>query len=119
MFGVILGILPLIVRLVEGFMSANGLSVVAVLGDGELFISSAAISGGALGDLLYAIRPRDRPAVRLLLGFFAMATTLLTSLAYLVARSGSPPDKIVNSSLILFFATLVSAGSCIAYSVRA
>lgn len=118
MFGVVLGALPLIVRLVEGLLSADGLRLMNVLGDGELFISSAAISGGALGDLLYSSRPRDNPAIRLLIGFFTVATTLLTSLAYLVAKSGSPPDKIISGSVILFIATLISSGSCIAYSVR-
>lgn len=60
LFGVILGLLPLIASVIKGAMSPDGLSFTQVLGGGELFIVSAVIAAGAMGELFAGPSRRDR-----------------------------------------------------------
>lgn len=116
LFGVIFGTLPLIVRFVTLLMSSGDISAVSMLGDGELLISSAAISAGALGEVFFATFDERTRIQRTTVGFMSMIVCICTSVAYVQAKVASP-EVVVNASLILFAATLCVAATCVSMAV--
>ena len=73
LFGVMLGLLPLIARVIKGAMSKDGLSITEVLGDGELFIVSAVIAAGAMGELFAGAFKECPSLLTVLAGFWTLS----------------------------------------------
>lgn len=75
-FGVVLGTLPVLLSILTG-------SLGRVLSNGELLISSAAIAGGALGELLYANVPHAEKAFRSSIGGFCIILCICNTAAFM------------------------------------
>jgi hypothetical protein len=118
MFGVIFAVLPVSLRILVSGMSKNGVSIEQLLGDGELFISTAAISAAAIGDILYVAFQEGNKfstSKQIVSGFSAfvcLGCCLLSAAAYLNVKA-STAGAIVDVSVALFVITLVAAMACV------
>jgi hypothetical protein len=109
LFGVILGLLPLIASVIKGAMSPDGLSFTEVLGGGELFIVSAVIAAGAMGEL-FAGGFKEAPILlTVLAGFWTLLAFAANTMAYM-AVSTAPQPTVVHLSLVFFPFTLLASG---------
>jgi hypothetical protein len=116
-FGVVLGLAPMLVNSVRSAMSANGLNLTEVLGQGELFIGGAVIAGGAFGELLAAGLTKDFSTkgttfkvFAILAGCGAMLLLLANTAGYMV---NADPLVVRNFSQWFFIATLIPSGAII------
>lgn len=112
-FGVIVGSLPLIASMIRDAMSRGGLSLTEVLKGGDLFVISAVVAAGALGELLavafaggFGETPRVLPV---LAGCWTFLAFVGNTIAY-TAVSVSSPATVVNWSLVFFPLTILASG---------
>lgn len=118
LFGVGFGLLPLLVRFILLVMSQTGVSVSLLLGDGELLIAFAAISGSALGELFSSRRRNDvSEPLQMTVMFFALIACLSCAVAYGQARS-TPLDILIPVSMVLSLSALLAASACIILAVK-
>lgn len=117
LFGVVLGLLPLIANGIKGVMSNQGFSLTEVLGGGELFIVSAVIAAGAIGELLVGTVRRRPPLLTVLAGFCTLAAFAANTMAYM-AVSTAPHSIVTNLSLGFFPFTLLASGFSIGMAVE-
>jgi hypothetical protein len=117
-FGVIFGLLPLIVAALKTGMSHDGFRLTAILGHGELFIAGAVIAGGAIGELVAAAFARDYSGtatafkvVAILIGCWTALALVANAIAYMV---DADPQTIRDTSLWLFPVAVVPSGVTIA-----
>lgn len=117
-FGVVFGLLPLIVGAIRTGMSREGFQLTAVLGHGELFIASAVIAGGAIGELVAAAFARDYSetatvfkVLAILIGCWTALALVANSIAYMV---DADPQTIRDASLWLFPVAVFPSGVTIA-----
>lgn len=104
MFGVIFGALPILLSLFTAKWTE-------VMNNGELLISSAAISGGALGELLYADVPSKEKLFRTIVGGFCVLACVCNTAAFVAAANFR--DNMYGMSWGLFSATVVAGVSSI------
>lgn len=117
LFGVVLGLLPLIASVIRGVMSKDAFSFTEVLGGGELFIVSAVIAAGAMGEL-FAGAFRDSPRLlTILAGFWTLLAFTANTMAYM-AVSSAPHSTVMNLSLAFFPFTLIASGLSIGTAVE-
>ncbi|GAA2427176.1 hypothetical protein [Mycolicibacterium llatzerense] len=112
-FGVIVGLLPIIIVSIQTGMS-HEFSIVDVLGKGELFVAGAVIAGGAIGELISAGISRDYSGTQtgfkvlaVFIGFFNLLALLANSIGYTVH---SDPSTITGTSIAFFLAAIVPSG---------
>jgi hypothetical protein len=120
LFGVVFGLLPLIISIIKDAASAEGLHLSSVLGKGELLMIGAVIAAGSLGELLATwLRASDgmgTKVLRILTGFTVLAAFTGNTILYVYAGSLSP-SAIANLSLIFFSVTVI--GSTVAVGTAA
>jgi hypothetical protein len=109
LFGVVFGLLPLIAVGFRELMTANQLSLHEILVDGELFVVSAVLSAGALGELLAAAYRGERNLTVVFSGFGCFAMFAANTMGYMLV-GGSSPDMVVAVSAWLFPTTLLASG---------
>lgn len=109
LFGVILGLLPLIASVIKGAMSTGGLSFTEVLGGGELFIVGAVIAAGAMGELFAGAFKEGPSLLTILAGFWTLLAFAANTMAYM-AVSTAPQTTVVHLSLGFFPFTLLASG---------
>jgi hypothetical protein len=112
LFGAFFGLMPLFARMLQEIFSPVGFSIDELLMNGELFIVSAVLSAGALGELLAAASKGMGYFVAVLTGFFCLATFAANTIAFVVATSASP-GQVTVGSLYLFPFSLLSSGVCV------
>jgi len=117
-FGVVFGLLPLLISLAKEGMSPDGLHLADVLGHGELMIVGAVIAAGALGEfvadaVIYGFADTS-PLSRLgaaWLWFFTALALVASTVAYMIPAD---PTTVTHVSLWLFPVALVPSGVTIA-----
>lgn len=112
LFGVILGLLPMVIGAVAGVMSKNGVDFQTLFAKGDVLVSSAAISGGATGEILFAKVPERHRLFKGTLGFFSIMFCLCNAIAY-TQIGASSPGTITAISLIFFVSTLMVSAVCV------
>jgi len=112
LFGVIIALLPLIAVGIKDAMSAEGFHLCNVLVDGELFVVSAVLAAGALGELLGAAYRTGLGLVVVFAGFGCFATFAGNMMCYMVVAD-SLPGAVVEVSVWLFALTLIPSGVAI------
>jgi len=111
LFSAIFGLLPLFAVMMKEIMSPAGFHITSVLASGDLFIVSAVISAGALGELI-AAGTKEAELVVIIAGFFCLAAFAGNTLAFVFAGNAKP-SEIVAISLWFFPATLIASGLCV------
>jgi len=111
LFSVIFGMMPLFALMLSGGFSTGKFSIDYVLARGDLFIISAVLSAGALGELL-AAGAKDANVPVIVSGFFSLACFAGNTLAFAFA-SGARPSEVVAYSSWLFAASLVASALCV------
>ena len=112
LFGVIIGLMPLVFDTLRATLSVQGFSVITTLARGQLFISSAAMSAGAMGELFFSSSARRGDILQVIAGFFCLLCCLANSVAYTQVPVAQPA-AIVTLSLIFFPLTILASGICI------
>jgi hypothetical protein len=112
-FGVFVGLAPLILDLLKTAMSPDSIQFEEVLGRGELFIVSAVVGAGVLGEVVTALvlgvlkSAGARRLVTLLISSgFAVLLTIANTGSYMVVSGGTVPAEVMEVSLIMFALTL-------------
>lgn len=109
LFGVALGLLPLIASAIKGSMSARGFEFGEVVGDGELFIVSAVIAAAAMGELFSNGFRENLRWLTVLAGFWTLLAFAANTMAYMSVPS-APQQTVVRLSTIFFLVTLPASG---------
>jgi hypothetical protein len=109
LFGVIFGLFPLVAVGFSDAMAGHGVKIHKVLSSGELFVVSAVISSGAMGELLAAAYRGQRNLTVLLSGFGTFALFTANTMGYMLVGS-STPNMVVLVSGVLFVPTLLTSG---------
>ena len=117
-FGVLIGLLPLMRPLSRDFLTDDGVSLDLVFGHGELFIVAAVIAAGAMGEIsLAGLRLHDGLQPMVALGGCFICFVLNTAAYWSVGQDGGAdplsPHRISVISLLLFGLTLLASGPCI------
>jgi hypothetical protein len=111
LFGAIFGLLPLFAQALKEVLSPAIFHINSILQSGELFIVSAVLSAGALGELLATVSRRVS-LVTIVAGFFCLTCFAGNTIAYVTADAAAI-SEIVAVSLWFFPPTLVASGVCI------
>lgn len=113
LFGAVFGLMPLFaVSLKEAFTPA-GFNIDTLLKSGDLFIVSAVLSAGALGELIAAASKGGMSFYFVVFsGFFCLAAFAGDTIAYVVA-SNATPSEVAIASLWCFPLTLLASGLCV------
>lgn len=111
LFGAVFGLMPLFAVMIKELLSPEGLRFSTVLNGGDLFIVSAVLSAGALGELLASTGEKSDFIV-IISGFFCLACFAGNTLAFVFA-SNARTSEIVILSLWFFPATLLASASCV------
>jgi len=102
-FGVIFGGLPLIADGVRDEFSAGGLDLNLVLVQGGLFIVSAVMAAGAIGELFMAKLPDNEHNFRIIVGGGCLLFCLGNAIAYVASTTSvaclTAEDNTVNASV--------------------
>jgi hypothetical protein len=109
LFGVICALLPFAAVSLKNVLSATPTTLDELLVGGELYVVSAVLAGGALGELIGAAYRRERSLVVVLAGFGCFATFAGNVMGYMVVGT-SNPEMIVSVSEWLFLLTLIASG---------
>ncbi|WP_396910910.1 hypothetical protein [Mycolicibacterium sp.] len=121
-FGVIFGLAPVIVNSLRSGMSAEGLNLTHVLGNGELFIVGAVIAGSAIGELVAAFVEQDFSSKPTTFKVFAIVAGVGTLLLLLANTAGymveSDPQTVRDASVGFFITTLFPTGAIIGMVAR-
>lgn len=112
LFGAFFGLMPLFAVGLKEVFSPSGFHIDNVLKNGDLFIVSAVLAAGALGELLAAASRGLSFFAAVVAGFFCLVTFAGDTIAYLVAGSAST-SEIVIASLWFFPITLLASGLCV------
>ncbi|MEV6448600.1 hypothetical protein [Amycolatopsis sp. NPDC051716] len=121
LFGVIFGLLPVIIAAFRDSVSPEGLNLDKMLGSGELLIVGAVIAAGATGELFASSRRRSTDGIVanlmwIFAGFAVIAAFAADTILYLIAV-GPSHSAMTSLSLIFFSATVV--GTTIAVGTAA
>ena len=109
LFSVIFGLLPVLINFLVGVMSPKGVSVLELFAKGDVLVSSAAISGAATGEMLFAnFNEKDRRR-RMVLGFFCLLGCVCDGVAYTQVDTSTQLTVTVVSSILLFISLITSA----------
>jgi Na+-transporting methylmalonyl-CoA/oxaloacetate decarboxylase gamma subunit len=117
-FGVVLGLLPLLVDAVKVAMSPTGFDLTKVLGGGGLFIAGAVLAGGAIGELISAGISHDFSGARLASKIMAVVLCVAVVLALVVNTVGysigSDASTIRHLSILFFISSVIPSGLILA-----
>ncbi|NDU75677.1 hypothetical protein GWI34_24070 [Actinomadura sp. DSM 109109] len=116
-FGLVFGILPVIIDFIRAAMSTKGVTLDGILGNGEVLISGAAISGAATGELLFMQSSSPRKIGRLNTFASCLLVCLCNSAAY-TQVDPERPDATVATTLILFPLTIITSALCVGMAAR-
>lgn len=112
LFGAIFGLMPLFAVTLKEVFSPTGFKIDELLKNGDLFIVSAVLAAGAIGELLAAASRGMSFYLAVISGFFCLITFAGDTIAYVVAGS-APPAEVTTASLWFFPVTLLASGLCI------
>jgi hypothetical protein len=112
LFGAIFGLMPLFAVGIKEAFSKTGFNMDQLLQNGDLFIVSAVLSAGAIGELIAAAARGANFYLAVITGFFCLAAFAGDTIAYLVAASATP-SEVATASLWFFPLTLLSGGLCV------
>lgn len=112
LFGAVFGLMPLFAVSLKEVFSSGGFHINNVLKNGDLFIVSAVLAAGAIGELLAATTRGLSSFVAVIAGFFCLATFAGDTIAYVVVGSASA-SEIATASYWFFPITLVASGVCV------
>jgi hypothetical protein len=107
LFGVFFAILPLFLIGTYSMVSSSNSGITSAIGDGALFIASAAICGSALGELVFTSFRSNENLLRVIAGSFCIIICLANSIAFIAAREGDPTTASSSASYILFTLALI------------
>jgi hypothetical protein len=110
-FGVLFGLLPIIALTIKGALSPQGPSFDEILGRGDLFVISAAIAAGAIGEVL-ASPARMVAGSRLARAGSCMFCLAANAMAFM-SVDGAPTHAVSTMSFSFFFPTMIASGLCI------
>lgn len=121
-FGVVLSLVPLLatVSLLAAKATPSPSPFLDTIQKGELLLISAAMCGGAMGDLIGT--GRDYLALKLTLGGTAVIATIFASLFYatVIEAAGTPhaydPAFVAHASIWIFGLSVPTCGGIIALS---
>jgi hypothetical protein len=119
-FNVIIALLPFAFRAMAALLTERPVDLKQILSDGELFLVSAAIASGAVGELI--LKGRQMRIPRVLAGGGCVICLMLASFLYAFIRAQSgpttslTPDGIYTLSLIMFFFTFLAGTGCLILS---
>jgi hypothetical protein len=122
--GVGFGLMPIGGRLTVAWANGQDASRSAILGGGELFLVSAALGAAAIGEILFdqvglSVRFSQRPMVRFILasmGFFSLAISIWSAVAYSGFNPGNKPDTFITMSLFAIATSVVTTSTVIVLS---
>jgi hypothetical protein len=112
LFGVIFGLLPLIALSLKGVLSKDGFHFGEVLGGGELFVVSAVLAAGAMGELFAATFNTKASLLVIWAGFFCLLCFAGNTMAFMQVGS-APHSAVVDVSAWFFPPTLLASGVCV------
>lgn len=112
LFGAVFGLMPLFAVTIKEEFSPVGFNLDELLKNGDLFIVSAVLAAGAIGELLAAASRGMSFFLSIISGFFCLMTFAGDTIAYVVAGSGSPAE-VATASLWFFPVTLLASGLCV------
>ena len=112
LFGAIFGLMPLFAVSIQEAFSKSGFDIDQLLKHGDLFIASAVLSAGAIGELLAAASRGMSFYLAVIAGFFCLAAFAGDTIAFVVAGS-APPAEVATASLWFFPLTLLASGLCV------
>ena len=104
--------MPLLAVSLKEILSPTGFSIDDVLKHGDLFVVSAVLAAGALGELLAAVSRGPRFYLVVLAGFFGLLTFGADTFAYMAATTARA-DEVAVISIWLFALTLLASASCV------
>jgi hypothetical protein len=111
LFGAIFGLMPLFAVTLKEIFSADGFSLDGILKGGDLFIISAVLSAGALGELL-AVGRSGEEMLCIVGGFFCLVCFAGNTIAYVVSGNAAA-SEVATASLVFFPPTLLASGLCV------
>ena len=116
LFSVIFGLFPIIAAGFKGLTASKGFSVDEMLASGELFVVSAVLSAGALGELISAGIKGSHPGyLRIAAGFFCLLCFCANTMGFMDV-GGTPPQLNTTLSITFFIVTTVVSAVCIGVS---
>jgi hypothetical protein len=113
-FGVIIGLLPIALLAIKDYMDApHMISIETILGNGELFVVSAVVCAGAVGELL-SVRS-GHWFIKLVTVPFAGCCVLCLcgNAAAFALTSGSAEHQAASLSMILFLPSIATSAFCV------
>ena len=111
LFGAIFGLFPLFAVALKEVLSPGGFHIDSILASGDLFIISAVLSAGALGELI-AASSKELELMVILAGFFCFVCFAGNTLAFAFAGAAKP-SQIITLCAWFFPATLIASASCV------
>ena len=117
-FGVVFGILPIIFDTLRLIMAPDGFRVNELLGGGEGLISSAAIAGAAIGELIFSDSARN---IKMTSRLNTLAPCLILCLSDSIAYTQVDPLRpwvTVYMTYILFPLTVAWSGACVRMAAK-
>lgn len=111
LFGAIFGLFPLFAVALKEVLSPGGFHIDSILASGDLFIISAVLSAGALGELI-AASSKELELMVILAGFFCFVCFAGNILAFAFAGAAKP-SQIITLCAWFFPATLIASASCV------
>ncbi|WP_152626858.1 hypothetical protein [Streptacidiphilus carbonis] len=112
LFGVVFSWMPLGIDMLKDLIKLDGVEYKSIIGNGELFVISAVIATGAVGEVAAADFPAKGKIFRIVCGAICGLSCLANSAAYAIfsPESPTPNGDIATISLVSFaFATITSA----------
>lgn len=120
MFSVFIALLPLLFNGLAAFGRQSAVTLSTMLGRGELLLISGAIAAAAIGEIIAS--GEDHKVRKLFAGGGCVLVLALTSLWFAdistAYKAGTLIDEgvVAIGSLIIFLATIITSGSCVALS---
>jgi hypothetical protein len=112
LFGAFFGLMPIFAVTLKEIFSPSGFNMDELLKNGDLFIVSAVLSAGAIGELLAAASRGMSFYLAVIAGFFCLVTFAGDTIAYVVAGNAQP-GEVVTASLWFFPLTLLASALCV------
>lgn len=112
LFAAIFGLMPVFAVAIKEALSPDGFHIAGAVRNGDVFIVSAVLAAGALGELIAAASKGMNFWGAILAGFFTLAAFAGNTVAYVYAGT-APANAVVTASYWVFPLTLLASGICV------
>jgi hypothetical protein len=112
LFAGIFGLMPIFAVAIKEALSPGGFHIIGAIRNGDVFIVSAVLAAGALGELIAAASKGMNFFGAILAGFFTLAVFAGNTVAYVYAGA-APASTLVTASYWVFPVTLAASGICV------